>query len=272
MENSNVNQPRCDIGEEKEEVSMVPALVRGMNILEMLAERTGGYTFGELLANSGIPKPSLFRILQELQKRGYVRQDPDTKKYFLGFKILNLGSTILRELDLRTQARSFLQQLAKETAETTELVIFTDGDILHIDKIENPQSIQILAQIGSRYSTLHASAHGQIFLAFIREAEREKVLRRDLKKITENTITDIQELRKRLDQIRKDGFAFDFGEGRIDVSRCTAPVYNHLGEIIASVGIAGPVFRMGLDKKEEFGQKVKQIALEISKAMGWPAK
>jgi len=253
----------------RQTASLAPALERGLNILELLATKTEGFTFKEILTNFNIPRPSLFRLLKELQKRRYVRQEPNTKRYQLGFKILNLSTTILAGLDLRTQARPFLQKLMKVTGETVELVLLHESELLHIDKFETSQSIRIFAQIGSRYPTLHASAHGKVFLAYMREEDREKIVKRGLKKITENTITNKQKFRKKMEEICKKGYAFDFGEVRIDVSRCSAPIYGHSGEVIASIGIAGPAFRMGIDKKEEFGRKVKHIALEISKVMGW---
>jgi len=265
----NINNQNQESGEEKEEVSVVPALERGLNILELLATRAEGFAFSELLSSLNIPRPSLFRLLQELQKRGYVRQNLDTKKYQLGFKILSLSTAILEGIDLRTTARQFLQKLVNQTGETVELVIFDNGELLHIDKIESTQSIRIFAQIGTRNPYLHVSAHGKVFLAYMKDEERGKFLSNKLKKITENTITEKEKLLRELEEVRRDGYAFDFGEGRIDVSRCSAPVFNHAGEIAASVGIAGPAFRMGKDKKQKLGEKVRQIALEISKSIGY---
>ena len=249
---------------------IIPAVDRVLSIFELLANEQGELSFSELSSSLNIPKPSLSRLLSNLQQRGYVSHNPATRKYQLTLKLLTLGDRLLDRLDLREKARASMQKLMEKSKETVELAILDDKEIVYIDKLESYESIRLVAHIGSRYSTLHPTAVGKVFLAYMSKEDFEYIVReRGLKKFTENTITDAEKLKEELKEIRANGYAFDDQEVRLGVRRIAAPIFDHSKKIAGVIGIAGPTFRMRQARKDELGRMVKQAAGEISNNLGW---
>jgi len=252
--------------------SLVPALERGLGIIELLEEEKDGLTFSELQIKSGIPKPSLARILNILEDYDYVRTFSDGK-YKLGFKLLSLGYSVYSQLDLVSEAKPFLLKLVELTRETAELAVLDRGEILYLDKIDSPEPMRLVARIGSRYKTLHCTAVGKVFLAYMgEEFLKEYISKVGLIKFTENTIVDEDILRKELDEVRTQEYAFDDEEVRIGVRRIASPVFGSFKGLVAVIGIAGPTFRITLDKKEELGEIVKEVAMGLSVKLGYESE
>ena len=248
----------------------VPALERGLRILECLAESRSPLSFTDLQQQLAIPKASLVRLLMTLIENGYVMAIPEGRGYQLGMKILSLGSRLLDRLDIRMYARSFMQELMEQTGETIELSILDNGELLCIEKIEGSESIRLFTQIGSRYRTLHASAPGKVHLAYMPQQDFENfILENGLPRLTENTITDVNVLKLQLEQIRQIGVAFDDQERRLGVRRFASPIFDCNGKKIAAIDLAGPVFRLTLDRKQHFSELVKKTAQRISKQLGF---
>ncbi|MFH0867188.1 MAG: helix-turn-helix domain-containing protein, partial [Bacteroidota bacterium] len=117
--------------------SSVPALERGIKLLDLLAMNKDGFSFGEIFQKIDIPRASLFRILGKLKEYGYVYQEFTTNKYMLGFKIVDLSSIVLKKFDIRMQARPFLQRLVSQTGESAELVIIKQAKLFMLDRIDS---------------------------------------------------------------------------------------------------------------------------------------
>ncbi|HON72542.1 MAG TPA: IclR family transcriptional regulator [bacterium] len=249
--------------------SLVPGLERGIKILELLEKEKEGLTFGDLLEKTGIPKPSLARILNLLESHNFIRNSSDGR-YRLGFRLLSLGYSVYTNLDLIREARPFLTELVDLTGETVELAILDGGEILYIDKIESPEPIRLVARIGSRYKTLHCTAVGKVFLAYMGEDFFKDYLARvGLPSFTEKTITDVEVLKAQLDEIRSRGYAFDDEEVRSGVRRIASPVFGSFKGLVAVIGIAGPTFRITVERKEELGEIVKRVAMGLSERFGY---
>ena len=120
---------------------MVPALARGLNVLELLAKEESELTLRSISERLGIPTPSLWRILRVLRDNGYVLLDPDKKTYRLGFKFLYLGNILLNEMGFRSGARAYLKQLVDLTGETAELSARVKDQLILIDQVEGPEDI-----------------------------------------------------------------------------------------------------------------------------------
>jgi len=253
----------------KKEKNLNSALTRGLNIIELLASRNEEVSFGEIKSCLKIPSTSLQRLLNILQEKDYVRQNHENSKYQLGFKLITVVGALLNRLNIRTVARPFMQELMVKSKETVELAILDRGEILYIDKCESIESIRLVAQIGSRYRALHPTAVGKVFLAYMPEEEFMHIIKeRGLNKYTENTITEINTLKKELRKIRLNGYAFDDQEVRLGVRRISAPIFNYSNQLVGTIGIAGPTFRMRKSRINDMATMVKQTAKEISCNLG----
>jgi DNA-binding IclR family transcriptional regulator len=242
-------------------------LSKGIDVLEVLRRAESNLSFQELHRRVRIPKTTLYRILKTLIERDFVIYED--KKYKLGYGFLSFTKKIISEISLREIANPYLKKICQKTEETVELIIPFNDEILYIDKIESPQSIKLVAQIGSKYKTLHASAPGKILLAYDKKVFDDFLKRKKLEKITPKTITDKNRLKNEIERIRKNGWAYDDGEARIDVRRIAAPVFNYEGKLTGIIGIAGPSYRINERKIKEFGKFLKEICDEISEKLGY---
>ena len=247
----------------------VPAVERALNILELLGESKEPLSFTQILKQLHISKPSLSRLLCNLKERDYIQHNTTTKKYGLGLNLLHLGNRVLERIDIREKAQPFLRELMEKSGETVELGILDDNALLFIDKWETSKSIRLFAQVGSRFSKLHASAPGKVLLAYIPKEDFKKFVKKGLLKVTDHTVTNVKKLKEGIEKIRKQGYGFDDQEVREGVRRVAAPVFDHQGNLAGVVGIAGPAFRMPLKKKTTFGKMVKETAEEISESLGY---
>lgn len=247
---------------------LAPALARGLKVLELLAQEESELSLTSISERLTIPAPSLWRILCVLRDNGYLLFDQEKKTYRLGFKFLYLGNIMLNRMGFRSQARGYLKQLVEMTGETAELSARVKDQLVLIDQVEGPEAVRLFSRIGSAYPYFHATAPGKVYLAHIIGEKLKHVMdRMGLPKITKYTITSFTELENELRSVKKRGYGFDHQEMRIGVSRIAAPVYNHMGKVVACLGVAGPSFRITPKSHEKVGRWTKELAGQLSKEL-----
>ncbi len=241
-----------------------------MSILEALAGRKScGVT--RLAQITGLHKSTVHRLIGTLQSKGYIDKDPESDNYKLGMKILLLGSAILEGLDLRTAARISLQQLSNYVKETVHLSILDDFEAVYIDKVDSPDSsIKLNSQIGKRVP-LHCTAVGKVLLlSFDQEKIKEFAEKKKLKRFTKNTITTVPELMAELASISENGYAVDNVEFEEGIRCVAAPIYDHTGNIVASISISGPTINVTTKKLPHLIEVLVAHSQEISYQLGKP--
>ena len=253
--------------------NLVQSVERVSIIIDVLGEFPQGISFGDLSTKVDLSKGTTHRLLSTLAFLGYVRQDAQTKKYNLGFKLVELGNRLLSQIDFRTEARSFLVDLAESTKETVHLVILDQNEVLYIDKVESnshPTGLRMASMLGSRIPA-HCSAVGKVLLAALPEKQLDRLVSsKGLPRQTENTITDLGKLKEHLELVRKNGYALDKEENEIGIRCVSAPIHDQRGEVIAAISISVPASRM---KAHVFKKKLKDqvigTALNISRKIGY---
>ncbi len=192
--------------------NLVQTIERASSILDILGKSPQGLSVGELSKKTGFPKGTTHRLLTSLAYFDYVRQDSMTKKYHLGFKLVELGNRLLYQLDLRTEAHPYLIKLAERTKETVHMVILDRNEALYVDKVDasdHAGGLRMVSMLGARIPT-HCCAVGKAMLAFLPEERLVSIIKdKGQPRRTGNTITDIEELKKHLQLIREQGYAFD---------------------------------------------------------------
>lgn len=241
------------------------ALVKGLDLLEVLAGDRREFTLTELARALEFPKPTAHRIVKVLEARGYLERDPATHAYRLGLKVWQLGYRVVNQFRLRGVARPFLEQLARETEEHVNLTVLDGQDSVFIDIIESLKPIRPYTYVGGRVPA-YCSATGKAMLAWERKEVVEAVIRKGLKPFTERTIVKADQLRDGLRRIRILGYAVNREEWREDVCGLAAPIWNHENKVVGSVSITTPASRF--DEKA-FRPRVIAAARGISRAMGW---
>jgi len=253
----------------------VQAIERGCRILDHLSEGKQSYSIQNLSLDLNLPKPTIHRILSTLRQFGLVAQDEISKEYHLGFRLVELGYTVLDQIDLRKIAEPFLTKLANRAEETVHLVILDQGEIVYLDKVEkisDPKSLRMVSRIGMR-NYAHSCAVGKVLLAFLSDSERDEIIaQKGLPRMTKNTIVNLGQLKKHLADVRAQGYAIDDEENEEGIRCIAAPVMSDRGNVIAAISISGPTVRM-TEKRIHHKLKagVMKTALDISKKLGYKA-
>ena len=253
--------------------NLVQTIERASSILDILGQSSQGISIRELSAKLRLPKGTTHRLLSSLSYFGYVRQDPKTRDYFLGFKLVDLGQLLLSQLDLRKEAEPFLRDLAERTRETVHLVFLDRNEIVYIDKVETDQGssgLRMASRVGLR-NPAHSCAVGKVLLSHLSEEELNGIIKeKGLGKRTENTITNPAQLKEHLKNVQAQGYAIDDEENEKGIRCVAAPIYNEGGKVVAAISISGPAFRV--TKKmihETLKKEMTETALKISQRLGF---
>lgn len=248
--------------------NLVQSVDRAMAILDILEAAGQGLGVTEIGARVGLHKSTVYRLLATLARRGYVEQDPDTERYALGLRLIELGGAVLDRLELRDLARPFLKRLMETSQEVAHLVVLQGGEVVYIDKVECPGPIRMYSQLGRR-APAHATAVGKAILAYLPPAEAEAIINRGLARRTPYTITDPDRLRAELALVRQRGYAFDNEENELGIRCVGGPIFNHRGKVVAAFSVSGLAVRMAQEKMEKLAALVRRTSQEISAKLGY---
>lgn len=252
------------------EVYSVKAIDRAIQVLNCFSSGSGQFTLGELAALTGLPKPTLFRILQTLEKNRFVSYDAASSKYCLGMRLFELGGVAFSSMSLRQTASKFVDALVLHTKFPAMVGILAEGELVYIDGRPGNGHVQLFgAQIGKR-NPPHYGAVGKSLMAYLPNDEVDALLGRyPLHQIAPRSITDHALFKRSLQETRDKGYAYEEGELVEGVIGIAAPVRNHLGKVVAAVGMIFPAFRADDRRKKKITGLVTDAAMKISQAMGF---
>lgn len=260
--------PAPDPSAEARRRSVLRSVDNALALLEAFSAERAELGVTELSRALGLGKSTVHRLLGTLASRGYVLQDPKTEKYRLGLKAFEVGTVAVGRLSSREVTTPFLQRLMAATRETVHLGVLDGWEVVYIDKIESQQTLRMYSRIGRR-APLHCTALGKALLAFRPEEEIDRFLRRRLKSYTPQTLTAPGDLKAELAGIRARGYAIDDEEFDTGLKCIAAPVRDHTGEVVASVGIAGAAFRLPAPRVPALADLVREAAQAVSTSLGF---
>lgn len=220
-------------------------LLRAFRALDLFTPEAPAWGMSEISAAIGLPKSTTSRILRMLEAHQYLVRDPETRKYRLGSGALSLGWRALETNDLRHVALPVMRRLARETEETVLLTVPSEDRLssVCIERIESPRQVRLILEVGRRIP-LHAGASSKILLAYFPPEDIERVIATcGLPRVYTHTITDPDQLRAHLAEIRERGYAVSCEETNEGAAGVAAPVLDGAGRIVAGLGIAGPMAR-----------------------------
>jgi DNA-binding IclR family transcriptional regulator len=243
----------------------VQALERAFVVLETFSCNNRELGITEISNMIKLPKPTVSRLVATMEGLGYLRKNEETKKYLLGSKLLRLGNIAKASYNIREISSAILKKLRDEVRETVFINVIDRNERVCLDCLLGPNVTRITVTIGQR-AALYAGADSRMLLASLNDNELEDYLRNTpLKCFTPNTITDPQELRKKIIEDREKGWSFSIGECNRGSACVTAPIKNGEDEIIASLSIAFPELKDLSSKYIDFYRiAVINAAQEIS--------
>ena len=238
------------------------AVFRTLDLISELGHYPTGASVSVLAERLGVPAPTVHRLLQALVGRRFAVQDPVSKRYALGSVIISLANRVSGSVRLVAVARPVLDDLCSATRETVFLSMFDGKNIVYLDCIISNRSIQMWGAPGM-CGPVHATSQGKAILAFLPEANLERILATlELRPFTQRTITDKELLLRELRSVRERGFATSDEEHEEGVRSVAAPILDASGHSIAAVCVGVPAFRVSITELE------RRIAPAVLKAVG----
>jgi len=225
----------------------------------------------ELSTHLGFSPATVQRILQVLKANAFVAQDPVSRQYRLGVVFYTFVHALKGTYPITRAGQPFLQQLMAATGETVHLNIIEGEDRVCIDTVESPQALKASMPIGSR-SPLYAGGSSKCLLAFWDPELRERYLKSlsILKPFTDRTVTDSEALRRELVEIAARGYAASLGERNRGLGSLSAPVFDHHGQLLATMSLAIPEIRYQDAPHRNFCiKKLLEAARGLSRVMGY---
>ena len=246
------------------------SLIKGLQILKCFSPESHERGITELAELLNLAKSTVSRIVHSLEMEGFLCRVPGSGKYQLGLVLWGLGNlAVERSRGLAEVARPYLEELVSRTKESAQTVILEGFECVRLDKIEASQSVRAYMSVGGRFPA-HVSASGQVLLAYQPESTISALIKRGLRAYTSRTVTDGDELDRRLRVIREQGYAVNQGQYRDDVGGFGAPVRDSSGAVIAALGISIPMSRFpSRDASRAAAELLVDTTTRLSREMGY---
>ncbi|MBW2000541.1 MAG: IclR family transcriptional regulator [Deltaproteobacteria bacterium] len=227
----------------------------------------------EIAKRLRLHKATVSRILLILAENGYVRQDPDTKKFTLGPTIIELGTAIHLSFNnnLTSIAKPHIDRLRNDLRETIVLEVVRGRSAVMAYIAEGPGPIRIKGTIGD-IRPAHAAAGAKAILAFSPPDMKARLLNSRLEPLTPNTITDPELLQSQLQEIKKQGFAIDNEEVNVGINAVGVPIFDFQGRPVAAVVAAGLSQAITWGDESPVVGMLKDTAEKISKQLCFKGK
>jgi IclR family acetate operon transcriptional repressor len=252
------------------DTKIIHSLDKGLEVLELVASDGGEATLRDLTRRLQWDKSTVFRLLTTLVRRGYVEQDPDTKQYRLGCRVLHLERHLFQSLDLPRVSRELLTELANATGEAAHLATLHRNQAIIVAQRESPERMAVNAHVGST-EPLHCTALGKaILMQFSEEALLRAAKSIDYTVYTPNTLTQPQALIDHIARARSAGYTVDDEEFTPEVRCVAAPALIPSSRQCYAIGISGPSSRLVLGRIPMIAEQVRAAAKRFTDLFGGP--
>ncbi|MEE1803385.1 IclR family transcriptional regulator [Streptomyces sp. NPDC101062] len=240
----------------------VQSLERAFDLLERMADAGGEVGLSELSAASGLPLPTIHRLMRTLVACGYVRQQAN-RRYALGPRLIRLGESASRLLG--TWARPYLARLVEETGETANMALLDGDEIVYVAQVPSKHSMRMFTEVGRRVLP-HSTGVGKALLSHIPPEEvRALLARTGMPAATEKTITTPDAFLAALETVRRAGYAIDDNEQEIGVRCLAVPVPD--SPTAAAISISGPAGRVTEEATDRIVPVLLEVARDLSAAL-----
>lgn len=221
---------------------------RLLALLEVISKKDHFFTLQSMVEETGLPKPTLHRMLQQLETSGMLQREADGRHYSKGGRLRRLAENLLLNDTVQGARHAVLAALVEEVGESCNITALSGSEVLYLDRVETPAPLRFYLHPGSRVP-VHCSASGKLFLAQMTPAQRRRLLAdTPLKKFTRNTLTDHEALEKEIELVKQQGYAFDDEEFLPGLLCIAVLASNPRG--ISNIGLAiqAPIMRMSRDQ------------------------
>jgi IclR family KDG regulon transcriptional repressor len=259
--------PADDDADERQRVG-IQSLGRAFGILEEVARHRDGIGLADLSRLVGLHNSTTFHLAKTMVALGYIRQEKDSKRYRIGRPLFALAASALDEIEMVNLATPVLEDLARQTGESSHFAVRMGDTIVVIARTSGPGAFQLADRVGV-VRPAHCTALGKAILASLQPDQLLRLLKRTgLKPSTEKSITETAVLVREIEEIRRTGVAYDDGEFNLEVRCIAVPVNDFTGKVIGALGISGPVWRLSHQAMKSRVKIVQDAAARLSAEFG----
>jgi DNA-binding IclR family transcriptional regulator len=245
---------------------MEQTVQKAMNLLEALVRSGQPRRLTELSRQLGLTKPNVYRLLSTLSILGYVKKDPATSLYSPTLKLWEMGSLLVRDVDLVAVAAPRIRRLSEDSHESVQLAVFDSGFVVYVDKVDSSQPLKAITQIGSRVPAT-ATSTGKALLAWLPSTALDQAMAH-VKRYTNLTLLKRRDVERDLDETRARGYSVNKGEFREGVAGIAAPIRDRSGSVVASVAVWGSDRNILGVQREGLAMLAMAAARDISRDLG----
>lgn len=217
----------------------------------------------EIATRVGLHKSTTHRLLATLEGKRYVQRNPNTGLYRLGLSLLKLIHVTLNHDDLLQLSVPYLRRLGETFEENVHFTVLDETNVVYVHIIESRRQVKLAAALGQSLPA-HATASGKAILAFLPEAELLEILAKGMRQFTQRTIHTVDEFLENRQRILEQGYAVSEQEFEPDINALAAPVLDADSYPLASISIAGPAYRLPLERILEIAPSLISIVNELS--------
>jgi DNA-binding IclR family transcriptional regulator len=244
------------------------ALEKAVLILDCFSQENTELGVRETARLVGLSSSATGRLMTAMRDLGLLVQNPRTRLYTLGTRVLVWAGTYLASSQIDTAARTYINELHLVTRETVSLYVLDDNERVCIERLDSPQSVRFVARVGKRLP-LYAGASGKVMLAFLKPMRRDEILNSTERiPLTNTTITEWVALEKDLALTCERGYAVSIGEWTPGATGIAAPIFDRSNEVVGALNLSGPSSRFTEEVIRDYAAKVCLAAANISRALG----
>jgi len=246
--------------------NVVQSLAKGFRVLEAFDANNIDLSLTEISSRTGLDSGTVFRLVNTLVMLGYLQRGNERKRFRLGLKVLDLGFNAIGRSDLRDIVRPFLRSLVGEVSEAASIGVLDGADIVYIDRVHAGLArLGVDIRIGSRIPAYYTAIGHSILSQLPKEQARKVLNLRERVRLTQKTLTKISEIEKRLNEVRRRGYALSDQDAAPMLRAIAAPILDTDGYPIAALSVAQPSLHMTID---EFTSKAVQPVMETAAMIG----
>jgi IclR family acetate operon transcriptional repressor len=217
-------------------------------LLEVVASKDQFFSLQSLAEETGIPKPTLHRMLQQLENAGLLERSGDSRQYGTGVRLRRLAENLLLNDSFHGARHGVLRSLVNEVGESCNLTALSGSEVMYLDRVETPAPLRFYLHSGSRVP-VHCSASGKLFLANMAPAQRQRLLAHaTLEAFTPKTLTNLDALEEEIKQVKRQGFALDNEEFLPGLLCIAVMVPSPTGRSNLCVAVQAPIMRLTPEK------------------------
>lgn len=244
----------------------IRAVERALDILMCFSSTTNELTMTQIAEKVGMNKSTVHRFLATLEAKRFVQRDPITAMYQPGNRLLQIAFLTLEKKSLDEIALPYMKKLNEMHRETITLAILDDSDVVYSSVLESPQTVKLAAKPGQRLPAF-CTASGKVMMAYSKEAVVQKIFNNGFPEYTKFTIRSTETLLHIFQLVRERGFAYSEQEFEEGINAVAAPILDKDKRPVAAIAVAGPAYRLTLERMLEIGPSVSNAGKELSQEL-----